>query len=391
MPVTVGEGAGQYNTVNHVLNGEPAAQVVFRRPSINLQNRTDALQSFSNTLETRFEGHAHTGDGITSPGPISRAGISGVNTLNGICGLDGNGKVSVDQMPSSLVGALKYQGTWNATTNTPLISTGSASSNVDTGNQGNYYLVSVAGPVTVDGNTNWKVGDWIVSDGTTWDKVDNNIDPRLAQIVNLSLTGNQGWLIGVDSTGTQLVLIDQPTVNAAVNAELSTHNSEITTLNSSMSAVQTTLNTILTNVSKEMVLAVTNPAGQSLFDFTGLGFTWDPGNSVVDIQVYVNEGKVLQDQTGAGLLDFTKVSATQLQFSETLPKDAVVTIYRPGTSTGGGVGDYTNIPVAPQPMGNLDLGSLAKPWQSIYLKDMTSNQVYRVAITGGEFAATLVP
>lgn len=69
----------------------------------------------------------------------------------------------------------------------------------------------------------------------------------------------------------------------------------------------------------------------------------------------------------------------------------MVTVFRQGTSTGGGVGDYTNIPVAPQPMGNLDLGSLTKPWQSIYLKDMTSNQVYQLAVTGGEFAVTLVP
>ena len=389
MPVTVGEGSGQYNTVNHVLNGEPAAQVIFRRPSINLANRTDAIRSFVNGLETAYDGHTHTGNGVSAPGPIPRAGIAGVNAANGICGLDGNSKVPIAQLPASIVGGLHYKGTWNASTNTPSIITGSADADPNTGNQGFYYLVSVAGGIVVDGSGLWKVGDWIVSDGTIWEKIDNNIDPRLAQIVNLSLTAHAGWTIGVDPLGTSLVLIDTPTRNAAVDAELLTHDNDITTLNSSVSAITSTLNGILTNAAKEQVFPVTNPSGQSVFTLTN--FTVDPLNTVVDIQVYVNNGKVIQDQTGGTLLDFKKISSTQLQFNETLPKDAVVTVFRQGTSTGGGVGDYTNIPDAPQPMGILDLGSLAKPWQSIYLKDMSSNQVYRIAVTGGEFAATLVP
>lgn len=276
MPVVVGESANQFNTVNHVTNGEPAAQSVFRRPSVNLENRTNALKTFGDTLETRYIDHDHTGDGVNEPGQISRAGISGVNAANGICGLDSGGKVPVAQLPASIVGSLHFVGTWDASTNTPAIASGSAGA----GNQGWYYLVSVAGTTTVDGETDWQVGDWIVSDGSSWEKIDNTDSPHLADIAALSLSGKAGWTLGVDNAGTNLTLIDTPTRNAAVDAELATHDGEIATLQSNMTAAQTSINAILTNVAKEQSFTVTNPSGQSVFTLTQ--FTVDPDNSVVD-------------------------------------------------------------------------------------------------------------
>lgn len=62
--------------------------------------------------------------------------------------------------------ALTYQGTWNADTNTPTLSSGS-------GTQGHYYVVSVAGNTNLDGITDWKVNDWAVFNGTVWQKIDN--------------------------------------------------------------------------------------------------------------------------------------------------------------------------------------------------------------------------
>lgn len=53
MPVVTGSGVGEYNlTINHVSNGDPANQTVFRAPSINLENRTDALKTFVELQET---------------------------------------------------------------------------------------------------------------------------------------------------------------------------------------------------------------------------------------------------------------------------------------------------------------------------------------------------
>lgn len=84
---------------------------------------------------------------------------------NGIATLDGSGKLTSAQIPASLIGAVVYQGTWNASTNTPVITGG-------VGTKGNYYKVSVAGTKTIDGISQWNVGDTIIFDGTAWDKID---------------------------------------------------------------------------------------------------------------------------------------------------------------------------------------------------------------------------
>ena len=67
---------------------------------------------------------------------------------------------------NGLVGGVMYQGTWNASTNTPALSS-------STGTKGHYYVVSVAGSTNLDGITDWKLGDWAIFNGSTWEKVDN--------------------------------------------------------------------------------------------------------------------------------------------------------------------------------------------------------------------------
>ena len=70
---------------------------------------------------------------------------------------------------ASTTGVLTYQGTWNADTNSPTLSSGS-------GTPGYYYIVSLAGSTNLDGITDWAVGDWAVfSDQATdaWQKIDN--------------------------------------------------------------------------------------------------------------------------------------------------------------------------------------------------------------------------
>jgi len=85
---------------------------------------------------------------------------------NGVATLDAGGKVPVSELPAAVLGALSYQGTWNASTNTPTLASG-------VGVKGYYYVVSVAGSTNLDGVTDWVVGDWAVFNGTVWQKVDN--------------------------------------------------------------------------------------------------------------------------------------------------------------------------------------------------------------------------
>lgn len=84
---------------------------------------------------------------------------------NGYAPLDSSAKVPLANLPSSIQGGMNYQGVWNATTNTPTLASG-------VGTKGFFYKVSVAGSTSIDGISQWNVGDSIVFDGTTWDKID---------------------------------------------------------------------------------------------------------------------------------------------------------------------------------------------------------------------------
>jgi len=79
--------------------------------------------------------------------------------------LDANDRILPQYLPDSITGAMVYKGTWDASTNTPTIPA------ADAGNLGWLYVVSVAGTTPIDGTTSWNVADWLVSDGTKWQKV----------------------------------------------------------------------------------------------------------------------------------------------------------------------------------------------------------------------------
>ena len=66
----------------------------------------------------------------------------------------------------SIAAGVSYQGTWNATTTTPTLTS-------SVGTKGYYYVVSVEGSTNLNGITDWKLGDWAIYDGTVWQKVDN--------------------------------------------------------------------------------------------------------------------------------------------------------------------------------------------------------------------------
>jgi hypothetical protein len=80
---------------------------------------------------------------------------------------------------TNAIGALNYKGTWNASTNSPALASG-------VGTKGDYYVVSVAGSTTLDGISNWGVGDWAVYNGAAWQRVEGGAD---LNGVNLTFTG----------------------------------------------------------------------------------------------------------------------------------------------------------------------------------------------------------
>jgi len=80
----------------------------------------------------------------------------------GVAPLDATGKIENKFLPSSLVGAVNYRGTYNASTNVPALDPAGA------GNKGYYYVVTAAG---TQQSLTLGIGDWVISNGLIWDKV----------------------------------------------------------------------------------------------------------------------------------------------------------------------------------------------------------------------------
>jgi hypothetical protein len=80
----------------------------------------------------------------------------------GINIITGPGSIQIET-----AGFVIFEGTWNANTNTPALASG-------VGVAGHYYVVSTAGTTNLDGITDWQPGDWVIFNGTAWEKVDNS-------------------------------------------------------------------------------------------------------------------------------------------------------------------------------------------------------------------------
>jgi len=74
---------------------------------------------------------------------------------------------------------MKYQGVWNSNTNDPTLQSG-------IGERNHYYIVSVDGNTTLDGISDWVAGDFVLFNGSEWQKIDVT---DLVSAVN-SKTGN---------------------------------------------------------------------------------------------------------------------------------------------------------------------------------------------------------
>jgi len=101
-------------------------------------------------------------------------------------------------------GGLSYQGTWNASTNSPTLAS-------STGTGGYYYIVATAGSTNLDGITDWQIGDWLLFNGTVWQKIDQS---DLVQ----SITSADGSIV-VTTTGSTVDLAVSQTSPASVLVE----------------------------------------------------------------------------------------------------------------------------------------------------------------------------
>ena len=130
------------STGNDQLDAEIAARIA---GDSNLQSQIDTNDTDIAALQTGKE-------------DLSEKGVA-----NGYAPLDSGAKINESYLPDSIVGQVSYQGTWDASTNTPALPD-------PTTVKGHYYVTSAEG--TYLGLT-YHIGDWAISNGTIWEHIHN--------------------------------------------------------------------------------------------------------------------------------------------------------------------------------------------------------------------------
>jgi hypothetical protein len=176
--------AGAEVNVNADWNAVSGDAQILNKPLIQPQlNGLGFVKANGTTISYDNSTYLTTISGITAGGELSGTYpnptlvtsavtgklLSGVNITGGTIVatdsiLTAFGKVQ--NQINSLVGGVNYQGIWNATSNLPTLTS-------SVGTKGYYYVVGTAGFTNLNGITDWKLGDWVIFNGSTWDKVDN--------------------------------------------------------------------------------------------------------------------------------------------------------------------------------------------------------------------------
>jgi len=115
------------------------------------------------------------------------------------------GKVPLSQMNAGLLGAVRYQSTWNASTNAPNLPSADTT-------KGWYYIVSTSG--TQYGLT-YGIGDWIISNGVAWGRVKTTAYSIMYEI-SVSTSGVTTFMIPFPLTDISNVFYNGYSISSAI-------------------------------------------------------------------------------------------------------------------------------------------------------------------------------
>jgi len=178
--VLVSGGTGTYSWGSALLQSDQPANVVFAGPTSGAAAPTAFRALVDADLPT---------SGVT-PGTYGSSSAIPVVAIN-------DKGVITSVSTASFQTGLNFQGTWNASTNTPTLTSSS-------GVNGYYYIVSVAGNTNLDGITDWEVGDWAVFASTgVWQKIDqsNTVTSVNGQVGAVTLTASDVGAVPLNGTG----------------------------------------------------------------------------------------------------------------------------------------------------------------------------------------------
>jgi hypothetical protein len=148
---------------------------------------------------------------------------------------------------ANVAGGLSYQGTWNASTNTPTLTS-------SVGTNGYYYITATAGSTNLNGITDWQIGDWLMFNGTVWQKIDQSntvtsVNGQTGAVsvgtvtsvsaLTLGTTGTDLTSTVANSTTTPVITLNVPTASATNRGVLS--SADWTTFNNKGSGTVTSV------------------------------------------------------------------------------------------------------------------------------------------------------
>jgi hypothetical protein len=194
----------------------------------NIDTNTASISSNNTDIATNTVNIASNDTDISNL-QSSKQNVSEKNQANGYAPLDSSAKIPIANLPDSVVGQVEYQGTWNASNDTPSLPSASAS-------KGYYYVVATAGTYQT---ISYAIGDWVISNGSDWEKVDNTdavttVFGRLGAIVANESDYNSFYPLISDLTTT--------------NSNVSTNTSNITTNTTDIATNVTDIATNATNI-----------------------------------------------------------------------------------------------------------------------------------------------
>ena len=279
--------------------------------------------------------------------------LTGVNITGGTIAdtdsiLTAFGKVQ--NQINGLIGGSIYKGTWNASTNTPTLTS-------SVGTAGNYYIVSVAGTTNLNGITDWQVGDWVIYQGTEWEKVDNT-----DAVVSVNgYTGAVSLTTSDISEGTNLYYTDvraRASNSAGTGISYNSTSGVITnsapdqtvslTASTGISTSGTYPSFTITNTAPDQTVALTSGTGISA---TGTYPNFTITNTAPDQTVALTQGGT------------TTISGTYPNFTISSADQYVGTVTSVGITESSAALSITGSPVTTS--GNINIGFAGSPTQYV--------------------------